>query len=93
MFPHSHSSLRQLDRRERVSGLLPQWERVQNFLAVLASVAGALILFGACLYRRLWHPEWTGGQALEALWPFYLAGALPICIAWYFGDAENGCRR
>jgi hypothetical protein len=45
-----------------------------------AAVLGGLLLFGIGGYRRLWHPDWSGGQALVTLWPLYLAGAAPILL-------------
>lgn len=63
--------------------------RTLDFLYISVATAGTLVLLGACLYRRLRHPEWTGGQALQVLWPFYLAGALSICTAWLFNDAKS----
>jgi hypothetical protein len=47
-----------------------------------AAVFGALLLFAACGYRRFWHPDWSGGQALAALWPVYVVGCVPILVRW-----------
>ncbi len=47
-----------------------------------AAVFGALLLFAACGYRRIWHPDWSGGQALAALWPVYVVGCVPILARW-----------
>jgi hypothetical protein len=54
--------------------------------------AGSLILLGACLYRRIKHPDWTGGQAVAALWPVYLLAAVSICSGWLFRDANAALR-
>ena len=48
---------------------------------------GSLILLGACLYRRIGHPDWTGAQAVAAFWPIYLVAGVSICSGWLFGDA------
>jgi hypothetical protein len=48
----------------------------------VAAVLGGLLLFGIGGYRRLWHPDWSGGHALVTLWPLYLAGAAPILLRW-----------
>jgi hypothetical protein len=55
-------------------------------------VAGSLILLSVCLYRRMRHPDWTGGQAVAVLWPVYLVGIVSICSGWLFRDA-NGMLR
>jgi hypothetical protein len=39
---------------------------------------GVAALLGASLYRRWLHPDWTGAQALAALWPVYIAGAISV---------------
>jgi hypothetical protein len=57
-----------------------RWLREQ--LATLAIVAGGLGLLGACLYRHIARPEWTASEALGALWPLYLAGALSLLLGW-----------
>jgi hypothetical protein len=54
--------------------------------------AGSLILLGACLYRRIKHPDWTGGQAVAALWPVYLIAVVSICSGWLFRDANEALR-
>jgi hypothetical protein len=51
--------------------------------------AGSLILLGTCLYRRVRHPDWTGGQALTVLWPVYLVGVMSICSGWLFRGANE----
>jgi len=54
--------------------------------------AGSLILLGACLYRRIKHPDWTGGQAVAVLWPVYMVGAFSICSGWLFRDGNKTLR-
>jgi len=77
----------QLDGRRRARP--SRGVRAQEILGITVATVGTLILFGACLYRRLRHPDWTGGQALEAFWPLYIAGALSICIGWFLNDLDN----
>jgi hypothetical protein len=60
--------------------------RSQGLVRAWAVAAGSLILLGVCLYRRIRHPDWTGGQALAALWAVYLAGAVSICGGWLCHD-------
>jgi hypothetical protein len=55
-------------------------------------VAGSLILLSACLYRRVRHPDWTGGQAVAVLWPIYLVGIVSICSGWLFRNADGTLR-
>jgi len=89
MFQRSDGNLNRLDRKEQARPSQLQRQRALDILWVWAASAGTLVLLGACLYRRLRHPEWTGGQALQVLWPFYLAGAMSICVGWIFSDAKS----
>jgi hypothetical protein len=84
-----HSSLNQIARGKKLRALLRERHRERHILAVSAMLAGALITLGACLYRRVWHPEWVGGQALQALWPFYIAAALSLYFGWRLSDAGS----
>src|SRR5262249_50079061 len=71
--------------RRAVSTARQPWR--MGFLpsADVAAVAGAMLLFGACAYRRIWHPLWSGGEALAALWPFYAIGGGAIFVRWLLG--------
>jgi hypothetical protein len=89
MVQRSDSNLDRLERKERSKPSQVQWQRAQVLLCLSAATAGTLVLLGACLYRRARHPEWTGAQALEALWPLYLASALSICLGWLFSDGKG----
>jgi hypothetical protein len=57
-----------------------RWLREQ--VATLVIAAGGIALLGACIYRHIAYPDWTAGEALEALWPLYLAGALSLLLGW-----------
>jgi hypothetical protein len=84
LFQRGDQNLDVMDRKEVARPSQLQWLRAPHFLCISIATAGTLALLGACLYRRLRHPEWTGGQALQALWPIYLAGVSSICIGWLF---------
>jgi hypothetical protein len=73
-------------RTEQTQTTQGQERRSQDLVRAWAVAAGSLILLGACLYRRIRHPDWTGGQALTALWAVYLAGAVSICGGWLCND-------
>ena len=75
-------NLDQLGRREPPGPSRSRWRSLRSLLGLSVASVGALALLGTCLYRRLRHPEWTGAQALGALWPLYLAGAVSICSGW-----------
>jgi hypothetical protein len=79
-----HSSLSHINRAKWLRLFPLERHHVRHLLTVSAMIAGAVFLLGACLYRRVWHPEWTGGQALAGLWPFYLVAALSIYFGWRF---------
>jgi hypothetical protein len=89
MFQSGNGYPDRLGRKKQARPSQVQRQRAPYLLRVSVATAGTAILLGACLYRRVWHPEWTGGQALEALWPIYLAGSASICAAWLFGNARN----
>jgi hypothetical protein len=57
-----------------------RWLREQ--VVTLMIVGGGIALLGACVYRYVAYPNWTAGEALEALWPLYLAGALSLVLGW-----------
>ena len=57
-----------------------RWLREQ--VVTLVIVAGGIGLLGACVFRYVAYPDWTAGEALEALWPLYLAGALSLVLGW-----------
>jgi len=65
-----------------------QWLRPNAALLDTLALVGALVLAGACVYRRVWRPDWTGGEALEALWPFYVAGAVSVASRWLVKDSK-----
>lgn len=67
----------------------PEVRRAHARLCISGAVAGMVVLLGACLYRRWLHPDWTGAQALAALWPVYIAGAVSVCAGWYFNTAAS----
>src|SRR5215467_155067 len=83
-----------LDLLKRMTIRAPQDpERHPLYLARAWGVAaGSLILLCACLYRRIKHPDWTGGQAVAVLWPVYIIGAFSICSGWLFRDANKTLR-
>lgn len=74
------------ERTEPTQTSQGQERRSQDLVRAWAVAAGSLILLGACLYRRIRHPDWTGGQALASLWAVYLAGAVSICGGWLCDD-------
>ena len=83
-----------LDLLRRMTVRTPHDRQRQPLYLVRAwgVAAGSLILMGACLYRRIRHPDWTGGQAVAVLWPVYLVGVGSICSGWLFRDATETLR-
>ena len=67
---------------ELVSAVVTASRWVREQLVTLTIAAGALVLLGACVYRHVARPDWTAGEALEVLWPLYLAGALSLVLGW-----------
>jgi hypothetical protein len=84
----SSGSWGQSDVRGWRAQLLLGWIRVPH-IAVSAAAVATLLLSGTCLYRRVWHPDWTGAQALHAFWPLYLAAGLSIFLSWRFSGAPR----
>jgi hypothetical protein len=66
---------------EAIEVVRPRWPLI-GVLQLMngAALLGALLLFGVCGYRRIWHPDWSGLHAVSALWPLYVAGGLPIVV-------------
>src|SRR5215831_16372199 len=80
------------ERTERTQTSQGQERCSQDLVRAWAVAAGSLILLGACLYRRIRHPDWTGGQAVAVLWPMYVVGVLSICGGWLLRDANKTLR-
>ena len=69
--------------------LRPEWARTTDALFNAAVIACACLFIAACLYRRLWQPNWSGAEALEALWIFYAAGGALIAFALLFREKRT----
>jgi len=83
-----HRDLDLLARKEPTPTPAGHARHAPDVVRTWAVLAGFAILFGTCLYRRIRHPDWSGGQALAALWPVYLAGVVSICSGWLFKDGS-----
>lgn len=53
-----------------------------DLVAALLIVLGGLLIVGGGIYRVFIRPEWTSEQALAALWPCFLAGAVTLMLGW-----------
>jgi hypothetical protein len=60
-----------------------------DLVAAILIAIGALLVIGSCVYRVFVRPEWTFEQALQALWPFFLAGAVSLMLGWLVDRAER----
>ena len=67
---------------EFVSALLAASRWLLEQAVTLAIVAGGVGLLTGCVYRFAAHPEWSAREALEILWPLYLAGAFSLLLGW-----------
>jgi O-antigen/teichoic acid export membrane protein len=61
---------------------------VREHLITFLIAIGGLMLLGGCLYRPIFHPDWTAAEALEYLWPFYLAGTMSVVLGWLVERGE-----
>ena len=50
---------------------------------------GGLLLIGGCVWRVFVQPEWTFEEALNALWPFFLAGTACLALGWFIDRAQS----
>jgi len=82
-----HGDLDLLKRVELTGAPQDQDHRALHLVRFWGVAVGSLILLGACLYRRVKHPDWTGAQALAILWPIYLVAGISICSGWLFSNA------
>jgi hypothetical protein len=55
--------------------------------AVLVSVGGMLVIGGG-IYRVFVRPEWSFAQALDTLWPYFLAGFVSLMLGLLVDRAE-----
>jgi hypothetical protein len=53
-----------------------------DLVAALLVIVGGLLVIGGGTYRVFVRPEWTFEQASDALWPFFLAGAVIVILGW-----------
>jgi hypothetical protein len=67
---------------EFVNVLLAAGRWLREQAVTLAVVSGGMGMLSGCLYRFAAHPEWSAREALEILWPLYLAGALSLLLGW-----------
>jgi hypothetical protein len=67
---------------EFISARLAAGRWLRDEAVTLAIVAGGMGLLTGCVYRFAAHPEWSAREALEILWPLYLAGALSLLLGW-----------
>lgn len=74
--------------RIRQPSRLALWLRAHQALLNTAAIIGTVVLIGICAYRRVWHPYLSGGEALLALWPFYVVGIGSIGVRWLIRDTR-----
>jgi len=53
-----------------------------DLVAAALIATGGLLAIGAGVYRVFVQPEWTFDDALQALWPFVLAGIACLTLGW-----------
>ncbi len=53
-----------------------------DLIAAVLVIIGGLLVIGGGTYRVFVRPEWTFEQASDALWPFFLAGAVIVVLGW-----------
>jgi hypothetical protein len=57
--------------------------------AALFVSLGVTLMIGGGVYRVFIRPEWTTVQALDALWPFFLAGVITLVLGLLLDRAES----
>jgi hypothetical protein len=60
-----------------------------DLVITLLIVIGGVLMIGGCIYPILFRPDWTSAQALEALWPYYLAGVVTLALGWLVDRLEG----
>jgi hypothetical protein len=69
--------------------LLAARRGLSDFAAAVLIVAGGVLMIGVSIYPIEFRPEWTSAQALEELWPYYLAGAVTLALGWLVDRVEG----
>jgi hypothetical protein len=80
-----HSDENAVDKAPHVASGLAR-ARSRTFIVTVAVTIGIMSALGAYVYRRIWHADWTGAQALDVLWPYYMVSGLAFVAAWFFRD-------
>ncbi len=62
--------------------------RLDLVSAALIAIGGVLAI-GAGVYRVFVEPAWTFEEALQALWPFLLAGIAFLTLGWLVDRSER----
>jgi hypothetical protein len=65
-----------------VKALAGTGKAVVDLIAALLITIGGLLMIGAYVYRVFIHPEWTSGQAVSALWPYFAVGSATLMLGW-----------
>jgi hypothetical protein len=60
-----------------------------DLVSAFLILMGGLLLIGSCVYRVFVQPEWTFEEALNALWPFFLAGTACLALGWFIDRRQN----
>ncbi len=55
--------------------------------ALLVGVGGFLVIGGG-VYRVFVRPEWTSAQALDTMWPVFVAGFIALALGLLVDRAE-----
>jgi hypothetical protein len=92
MLERGEASLDRLEGEEPARRSLRLFEFMREYLAFGAASLGALLVICAWVYRRTARPDWTGGEAFEALWPIHLVAALAIYLSWRWNNTAE-CNR
>jgi hypothetical protein len=60
-----------------------------DLVAAALIAIGGLLAIGAVVYRVFVEPQWTFEDALQALWPFVVAGIACLTLGWLVDRAES----
>ena len=64
------------------------WKRQRDSIAAYLIAGGTVLFLASYVYRRFWHPYWTGSYAMQELWLSYIVSLVMVIAGWLLKVVE-----